>query len=100
MRPRLILFGASLVVAIGLAAAVVHRREPGITVETSAVTTGTITRQVLATATLEPSKAVEVGTQVSGTISSLPVDFNSVVSAHPARLPIRPSSMWTTPPAA
>ena len=56
-------------------------RGPNIQVVTAAVTNGPITRHVLVTGTLEPARMVEVGSQVSGTIGSLNVDFNSPVSA-------------------
>src|SRR5512142_2190374 len=43
------------------------------------VSTGDITAVVTATGTLNPVVSVDVGTQVSGTISKLYADFNSVV---------------------
>ena len=41
----------------------------------------TISSSVTATGTVEPIKQVEVGTQVSGIISKIYVDYNSVVKA-------------------
>ena len=81
MRTR-ILVGAALVVVvvIGLVLAF-GRRGPGIQVATSPATKGGISRQVLATGTLEPARMVEVGAQVSGTIAELPADFNSRVKS-------------------
>ncbi len=81
MRTR-ILVGAALavVVVIGLVLAF-GRRGPGIQVATSPATKGGISRQVLATGTLEPARMVEVGAQVSGTIAELPADFNSTVKS-------------------
>ena len=81
MRTR-ILAGAALavVVVIGLVLAF-GRRGPGIQVATSPATKGGISRQVLATGTLEPARMVEVGAQVSGTIAELPADFNSTVKS-------------------
>lgn len=53
---------------------------PRISVQTAEAVTGTLTREVTATGTLEPINQVEVGTQVSGTIEKLFVDYNSVVT--------------------
>jgi HlyD family secretion protein len=49
------------------------------TFETATVGKGTITNEVDATGTLEAIKTVEVGTQVSGVIQKIYVDFNSNV---------------------
>ncbi len=45
------------------------------------VTHGDITTSVTATGTIEPVTSVQVGTQVSGIVSKLYVDYNSVVKA-------------------
>jgi HlyD family secretion protein len=47
--------------------------------KTEALSRGTITSQVVATGTVNPVTLVQVGSQVSGTILKLYVDFNSVV---------------------
>jgi HlyD family secretion protein len=47
--------------------------------ETTTVLTGSISNTVTATGTVEPIKQVEVGTQVSGIISKIYVDYNSAV---------------------
>lgn len=47
----------------------------------SEVTRGNISTSVTATGTIEPVTSVEVGTQVSGIVSKLYVDYNSVVKA-------------------
>jgi HlyD family secretion protein len=52
-----------------------------IDVSYAAVTSGPLLREVLTSGTLEPTRAVDAGTQVSGTIQSLHADFNSVVKA-------------------
>lgn len=46
---------------------------------TAPVTRGSIVKTVAATGTLQPVDAVEVGTQVSGTIASVGADFNGAV---------------------
>ena len=47
--------------------------------ETAKVERATIASSVTATGTIEPVTKVEVGTQVSGIISKIYVDYNSVV---------------------
>lgn len=51
----------------------------GLAVESVRVETGSISNEVTATGTIEAIKTVTVGTQVSGTIKALYVDFNSHV---------------------
>lgn len=51
------------------------------TYQTAAVTRGPVTQAVTATGTLNPVQNVQVGSQVSGNIQKLFVDFNSVVKA-------------------
>jgi HlyD family secretion protein len=80
MRTRIYAGIAVIVIAI-VAAVVLLRGGDKVQVQTVAASTGTITRQVLATGTLEPVRMVEVGVQVSGTISELQADFNSIVHA-------------------
>src|SRR5437763_750657 len=53
----------------------------GVTYQTGVVTRGPITQAVTATGTLNPVQNVQVGSQVSGNIQKLFVDFNSIVKA-------------------
>lgn len=53
--------------------------EAVITAETLTVEKGAVTKMVTATGTVEPLTQVEVGTQVSGKVQKIYVDFNSVV---------------------
>jgi HlyD family secretion protein len=55
------------------------RARPEVDVESAQVTSGAITRRILATGTVQPTSTVDVGTQVSGTVQSLGADFNSIV---------------------
>ncbi|MGH9372043.1 MAG: efflux RND transporter periplasmic adaptor subunit [Vicinamibacterales bacterium] len=73
----------SLVAALGILSALVLVRDDGgeIQTTTAEVMQGTITRQVLVTGTLRPLRTVDTGTQVSGTIQSIEVDFNTPVRA-------------------
>jgi HlyD family secretion protein len=48
-------------------------------VTTSAVSRGAVTKTVATTGTVQPVTSVTVGTQVSGTVSWLGADFNSIV---------------------
>jgi HlyD family secretion protein len=61
-------------------------------VSTVPVTTGPITRRVVATGTLQAATTVEVGTQVSGIVQFLAVDFNSLVRAGQVVARLDPSS--------
>lgn len=54
-------------------------KDISIVYETGKVDTATISTSVTATGTIEPVNEVEVGTQVSGIISKIYVDYNSVV---------------------
>src|SRR5215831_9348586 len=59
-----------------------HLRDNGAaTYQTATVTRGPITQAVTATGTLNPVVNVQVGSQVSGNIAKLFVDFNSEVKA-------------------
>lgn len=72
-------------VAIAIIAAVTivmrsNKRQPiTIVYETAKVERATISNSVTATGTIEPVNKVEVGTQVSGIISKIYVDYNSIV---------------------
>jgi len=60
--------------------------------QTVAVTRGELTKLVTATGTLNPVVNVTVGSQVSGRISKLNVDFNSVVKSNEVIAEIDPST--------
>jgi RND family efflux transporter MFP subunit len=81
MRTRILISSAAIVVVLGGLLLVFGRGQTQIQVNTTPATSGAVAREVLATGTLEPARMVEVGAQVSGTISELPADFNSVVKA-------------------
>jgi HlyD family secretion protein len=67
-------------VLVGIFAWAVHK-VPEVEVETALVTTGPITRSVVAAGSVQAVTTVEVGAQVSGIVQSVAVDFNSVVRA-------------------
>ena len=74
-----------LVVAVVIIIAIVawalsgSKKEEQISFETAAVAPANIMNSITATGTIEPVTSVTVGTQVSGIVSKLYVDYNSVV---------------------
>lgn len=80
-RKRILI--AAVVVAVVVVAWLVLRPSKGseITLETAPTSRITIRNSVTATGTVEPVTEVEVGTQVSGIIDKLYVDYNDVVKA-------------------
>ena len=81
MKKRIIYIGSALVLlAIGfLAFRSLSGTKQTVSVETAKIERGTISNTITATGTLEAIKTVEVGTQVSGVIEKIFVDFNSQV---------------------
>lgn len=53
--------------------------KPEVTLETAPVTRGDVTKTITATGTVESKTQVDVGTQVTGIISELYADYNSIV---------------------
>jgi HlyD family secretion protein len=87
-----------LVIVVVLAALIAgyfyfgHGRTPPLTYNATAVTRGELTKLVTATGTLNPVVNVTVGSQVSGRISRLYVDFNSVVKSNQVIAEIDPAT--------
>src|ERR1700757_225465 len=91
--PWLIVIGALLLVAF----VVLQLRTSGAaTYQTANVTRGLITQAVTATGTLNPVVNVQVGSQVSGNISKLFVDFNSQVKTGQVVAQIDPALFQAT----
>jgi HlyD family secretion protein len=67
------------VVAVAAPAVVALHHPHPLRVATAQVTDGPIVRRITATGTLGAVTTVQVGAQVSGTIASLAVDYNSIV---------------------
>jgi len=80
MKKRILLIAVSVAILVAITAVVVKPKEE-ITSSYSkyGVTSGKIINSVTATGTIEPIIMVEVGTQVSGIISKIYVDYNSNV---------------------
>src|SRR5437660_10796114 len=60
--------------------------------QTAPVARGDLTQLVTATGQVEPVLNVQVGSQISGRISKITVDYNSVVKSNQAIAEIDPSS--------
>jgi len=82
MKKRIIYIGSAVVVlAIGyLAYRSLGSAKQTVSFETAKIERGTISNTITATGTLEAIKTVNVGTQVSGVIEKIFVDFNSLVT--------------------
>ena len=81
MKKRNVFISASFLALAVVTLAMVHscRKSNTYEYETVKVTKGSIVNEVTATGTLEAITSVVVGTQVSGIVEKLYVDFNSVV---------------------
>ena len=81
----------------GSAYAYYHYKDSGpkFTIATTQVTRGDIVDTVGATGTLQAVTTVQVGSQVSGTISELRVDFNSLVKKGQVLARLDPSLFQT-----
>ncbi|MFP9113451.1 efflux RND transporter periplasmic adaptor subunit [Flavobacterium sp. RHBU_3] len=72
---------ALVIVGLGLYFFVFNKKEQPVTVDTTTVKKGNISTVVTATGTIEAVKQVEVGTQVSGVVKKIYVDYNSRVKS-------------------
>src|SRR6266699_2023845 len=88
----------ALIVGLLIVASVVRqcRNSGGANYQTATVTRGPITQAVTATGTLNPVVNVQVGSQVSGNIAKLFVDFNSQVKAGQVVAQIDPALFQAT----
>ena len=80
-KKTIIIISAIAVIAIGGLVVRHYLKDKGKTIDfqTAEVTTGSISNTVTATGTIQAIQTVEVGTQVSGRVKKLFVDFNSHV---------------------
>jgi HlyD family secretion protein len=80
-RPRwwLVISAAIVIVAILASLVIVRSRASAVSYTTVPVQTGALAQTVTASGTLNPQNTINVGTQVSGTISEIDADFNSKV---------------------
>src|SRR5580692_8406117 len=80
-----------IVIFIAAAASGCGRKQP-LVYNTTTVTRGELTKLVTATGTLNPVVNVTVGSQVSGRICKLNVDWNSVVKSNEVIAEIDPAT--------
>ena len=79
-RTKIILAMLALLIIAGIIATVANKgKNEVINFQTTQVEPGDISTTITATGTIEPVKTVDVGTQVSGIVKRLYVDYNSVV---------------------
>ena len=81
MKNKTLWIGVGAVIIIVIIAMLMFggKKEEKVTFETATVTKQKIQNTITATGTIEPVTSVTVGTQVSGIVSKLYVDYNSVV---------------------
>ncbi|HWT05256.1 MAG TPA: efflux RND transporter periplasmic adaptor subunit [Xanthomonadales bacterium] len=80
-RPRwwFVAAAVAVIVAIVVSVIAVRSRAAAVTYTTVPVQTGSLAQTVTASGTLNPQNTINVGTQVSGTISEIDADFNAHV---------------------
>lgn len=80
-KPSKIWIGAGIVAVVAIASWLLSggKKEQQITFDTAKVQPANIKNSVTATGSVEPVTSVTVGTQVSGIISKLYVDYNTPV---------------------
>lgn len=80
MKKKAYIFaGVTIIIAALVAYFALSKKEDGVTYATATVASSNISTSVTATGTIEPVTSVSVGTQVSGIVSHLYVDYNSIV---------------------
>ena len=82
---------AGIIITGGVTGYFLYKRAPDVSYKTSKIERGTIISTVAATGNLSAVTTVQVGTQVSGTIQKLYVDFNSRVKKGQAIAEIDPA---------
>nr|WP_295659669.1 efflux RND transporter periplasmic adaptor subunit [Polymorphobacter sp.] len=86
-----------ILLVLGLAAAAwfgwkaTHRPDPAAAYTTQALVKGDLSEAITANGVINPVRVVSVGTQVSGTVAKLLVDYNSRVTAGQLLLELDPS---------
>jgi HlyD family secretion protein len=92
--PRWALAVLALIVIVGLVAGTLAvRAKSAVEVVTTPVVQQTLSQSVTASGTVNPQNSISVGTQVSGTISQLNVDYNSKVTKGEVLARIDPSTI-------
>ena len=78
-KKTLVIVAIAAIAALAVWLLLGGKKEEKITFDTAAVAPANIMNSITATGTIEPVTSVTVGTQVSGIVSKLFVDYNSVV---------------------
>jgi HlyD family secretion protein len=93
-RPRWWFVAAAIVViaAIVVSVIAVRSRAAAVSYTTVPVQTGSLSQTVTASGTLNPQNTINVGTQISGTISEIDADFNAHVRKGQILAKIDPAS--------
>lgn len=78
---RWLQFAGLVGIAVGVILVWSLRATPEVQVTTAPITVGSVARRIVTTGTIQAVTAVEVGSQVSGTIQALGADYNSTVRA-------------------
>ena len=92
--PRWALAALAFILIVGLVAGTLAvRARSAVQVVTAPVVQQTLTQSVTASGTVNPQNSISVGTQVSGTISQLDVDYNSKVTKGEVLARIDPSTI-------
>lgn len=84
---------AVVVIAALIAGVVMTRAKAAVQVVTAPVVQQTLTQSVTASGTVNPQNLISIGTQVSGTISQIDVDYNSKVTKGEVLARIDPSTI-------
>jgi ABC-type lipoprotein release transport system permease subunit len=94
-RPRwwFVAAAVAVVVAIVVSVVAVRSRAAAVTYTTVPVQTGSLAQTVTASGTLNPQNTINVGTQVSGTISEIDADFNAHVRKGQVLAKLDPASL-------
>lgn len=81
-KKKIILIAAAAIVVVAAGTWMFggSKAQHKVTYMTATVAPGNISESITATGTIEPVTEVEVGTQVSGIIDKIYVDYNSVVT--------------------
>jgi len=90
MKKYIVVF-AGIILLCGISGYFLYNRTPDVSYKTVKIERGTIVSTVAATGNLSAVTTVQVGTQVSGTIQKLYVDYNSRVKKGQAIAEIDPS---------
>ena len=91
--PRLFWAALALLFAGGILAFFVTRSHAADKYDTAPVTQGTLVSTVTASGTVNPQNLISVGTQISGTIASIDVDYNSKVKHGQVLARLDPSTL-------